>query len=383
MKKNKAKKNKSNWSQVVLIVIFIVGLVIALYPFYVGALNNLVDRYRIGQIARENEKENKKQLAKLKEKNKKITKNAGSDPFTSASSKVKVDLKKHLIGKVIIPKIDVSIPLFDTTTSQTLEYGAAVLNGTSYPVGGKGTHSVVSSHRGLPERKLFTDLNKLKKGDIFIFEVYNKKLAYKIESIKTVLPNNTTVLKPEPDRDLASLLTCTPYMLNTHRLVLKGHRVPYTKKMAKESEDAKWRNFIKNCLLLVGCILLFGLVGYWLYKAIHSALLRKQSFDLSFYVTDKDGKALVAREFGLYDKRGKKLLKRDGKPFIALSDEEGKVSFAELPGGLYSVRKEKMPRKQRMLGGIKKKSQAVGRLYPKKKQQKNLKYVDSRYIWII
>ena len=221
-----------------------------MYPFYINALNNFIDRYRVGLIAKESEKENAKKLKALEEKNKRLKSEASKDPFTNAATQVKLDLKKHQLGKVIIPKIDVDIPLFDKTTSKTLQYGAAVLDGTSYPVGGKGTHSVVSSHRGLPERKLFTDLNKLKKGDLFIFEVYGKKLAYKIDKIQTVLPTDTSVLAKEPGRDLASLLTCTPYMLNTHRLVLTGHRVPYTAEIAKKAKDATWRNALKQALIL-------------------------------------------------------------------------------------------------------------------------------------
>lgn len=164
---------------------------------------------------------------------------------------------------------------------------------------------MVSSHRGLPERKLFTDLNKLKQGDIFIFEVYNKKLAYQIEEIRTVLPNDLSVLQAESDRDLASLLTCTPYMLNTHRLVLKGHRIPYTAKMDEQSKDAVWHNFIKNMLILLACALLFGWLLYLLGATIYGALLKKQRFDLEFHCVDIKGRPLTGKEFGLYDKRGK------------------------------------------------------------------------------
>lgn len=378
----KKTKQKGVWLQVGLIIVFIIGVIIALYPFYVGALNNFIDRYRVGQIARENTQQNATRLAKLEAKNKQATEKAKNDPFKNTSNKTKVDLKKHLIGKVIIPKIAVDIPLFDTTNSQTIQYGAAVLDGTAYPVGGKGTHSVVSSHRGLPERKLFTDLNKLKKGDIFIFEVYNKKLAYQIEEIKTVLPSDTSILQAEPGRDLASLLTCTPYMLNTHRLVLKGHRIPYTAKMDEQSKDAVWRNFIKNMLILLACALIFGWLLYLLVTTIYGALLKKQKFDLEFYCVAADGRPLSGKKFGLYDKRSKKLLQRNGRPYLVKSDAKGKVRFAHLPGGLYSILLEDATRKERMVVGIKKRSEQQGKFYPKKWQRPKVIHLDNGYNWI-
>lgn len=351
-----------------MIILFTVGALIALYPFYINALNNFIDRYRVGLIAKESEKENAKKLKALEEKNKRLKSEMGKDPFTNAATQVKLDLKKHQIGKVIIPKIDVDIPLFDKTTSKTLQYGAAVLDGTSYPVGGKGTHSVVSSHRGLPERKLFTDLNKLKKGDLFIFEVYGKKLAYKIDKIQTVLPTDTSVLAKEPERDLASLLTCTPYMLNTHRLVLTGHRVPYTAEIAKKAKDATWRNTLKQALILGGCLVLFGLLLYLLFHTIYLARLKKIPFDLCFYCLAVDGSPLAGKAFGLYDKKGKYMLKRDGVPYQATSDQTGRVCFTDLPGGLYGVRLKEAPRKMTICAGTKKLKQTKGKLYPRKSQ---------------
>ena len=107
----KKTKQKGVWLQVGLIIVFISGVIIALYPFYVGALNNFIDRYRVGRIAHENTQQNVARLAKLEAKNKQAIKEVKNDPFKNTSNKTKVDLKKHLIGKVIIPKIAVDIPL--------------------------------------------------------------------------------------------------------------------------------------------------------------------------------------------------------------------------------------------------------------------------------
>ncbi|MGO3607855.1 MAG: class C sortase, partial [Pseudolactococcus laudensis] len=124
----------------------------------------------------------------------------------------------------------VSLPIFDETNNELLEKGATVLQGTSFPIGGKGTHSVITGHTGLPEKKLFTDLEKLKKGDLFYIEVSGKKLAYRVERFKTVLPTELDSLKIEDSSDLVTLLTCTPYMINTHRLLVTGVRVGFETK---------------------------------------------------------------------------------------------------------------------------------------------------------
>ncbi len=111
-----------------------------------------------------------------------------------------------------------------------------MLEGTSYPTGGKSTHAVLSSHRGLPQAKLFTDLPKLVLGDTFLIEI-NKSIQHDIKSIniKTVEPTDTDDLRIEPDKDLVTLLTCTPYMINSHRLLVRGHRIPYSPEQAENA----------------------------------------------------------------------------------------------------------------------------------------------------
>lgn len=198
-----------------------------------------------------------------------------------------------------------------------------------------------------------------------------------------MLPSDTSVLQAEPGRDLASLLTCTPYMLNTHRLVLKGHRIPYTAKMDEQSKETSWRNFIKNMLILLVCALVFGWLLYLLVTTIYGALLKKQKFDLEFYCVDAKGRPLVGKEFGLYDKRGKKLLQRNGRPYLVKSDAQGKVRFVHLPGGRYSILLEGAARKERMLVGIKKRSEQQGKFYPKKWQRSKVMHLDNGYNWII
>ncbi|MDT0901799.1 class C sortase, partial [Staphylococcus pseudintermedius] len=128
--------------------------------------------------------------------------------------------------------------MFDTTNDLFLAKGTSLLEGTSYPTGGKSTHAVISGHRGLPSAKLFTDLPDLKKGDVFFIEINKRTLAYEIDQLKVVEPTETEDLLIEKDKDLVTLLTCTPYMINSHRLLVRGHRIPYTPKMAKNLQRA-------------------------------------------------------------------------------------------------------------------------------------------------
>ena len=166
-----------------------------------------------------------------------------------------------MIGQVNIPKLAIEIPLFDTTTPNLLEVGATVINGTSFPVGGPGTHAVISAHRGLPERELFTNLPKLNNGDLFLLEVLGETLAYEVISSEVVEPNETSSLKIIDDQDLVTLVTCTPYMINSHRLLVRGHRVPYVPElMESEVKEAKVDYYTLMPMVILGLVLFLILI---------------------------------------------------------------------------------------------------------------------------
>ena len=133
-----------------------------------------------------------------------------------------------IMGTVEIPKIDVKIPIYHTTSEDVLQLAAGHLEGSSLPVGGKDTHAVISAHRGLPSASLFTDLDLLEIGDHFAIHVLDETLYYEVEEILVVEPEETDTLSVEPGRDLVTLLTCTPYGVNSHRLLVTGYRVDYT-----------------------------------------------------------------------------------------------------------------------------------------------------------
>ena len=135
--------------------------------------------------------------------------------------------KNGVMGTIVIPKINVEIPIYHGTGEKELQTGVGHMEGTSLPVGGTSSHCVLSAHRGLPSAKLFTDLDKMKKGNLFFLHILDKTLAYKVEDIFTVKPNETDKLSLIKGKDYVTLLTCTPYAVNTHRLLVRGVRTAY------------------------------------------------------------------------------------------------------------------------------------------------------------
>ena len=132
-----------------------------------------------------------------------------------------------MMGYVQIPKIDIKIPIYHTTDESVLQIAAGHLEGSSLPVGGEGTNAVISAHRGLPSAALFTDLDRLEEGDPFLLHILDDTLCYQVDQISVVDPSDTSQLVAEDGEDLVTLLTCTPYGVNSHRLLVRGHRIPY------------------------------------------------------------------------------------------------------------------------------------------------------------
>jgi len=174
-----------------------------------------------------------------------------------------------MIGVISIPSIDVKLPIYHYTTKEILEKGAGHLFGSSLPVGGENTHSVITAHRGLPSAKMFTDLDELKIGDKFFIEVLDRKIAYKVDKIKTVKPEDTKDMKITEGEDFVTLVTCTPYGQNTHRLLVRGHRIPY-----KSGDETKETVHHRIPWAHVFCILLGIFIAIDLY--VMAVLLRRK-----------------------------------------------------------------------------------------------------------
>ena len=179
-----------------------------------------------------------------------------------------------IMGYVEIPKISVNLPIYHGTENDSLERGIGHLLGSSLPVGGESTHSILSGHSGMASQKMFTDLEQLAAGDVFYLHVLNETLAYQVVEINTVLPYDTSLLGIAPGEDLCTLVTCTPYGVNTHRLLVRGSRIPYAEaellaEEIAEEEPAKstWeQKYIEGLLwgaaAVLLLLLLIGVVVY-------------------------------------------------------------------------------------------------------------------------
>lgn len=141
-----------------------------------------------------------------------------------------------MMGYLTIPRLKETMPIYHGTSEEVLQVGVGHLERTSLPVGGASTHAALSGHRGLPTAKLFTDLNLMNKGDKFYIKILKDTYAYQVDKITTVLPTDTKELAIENGKDLVTLITCTPYAVNTHRLLVRAHRIPYT---PDQADDAK------------------------------------------------------------------------------------------------------------------------------------------------
>lgn len=151
-----------------------------------------------------------------------------------------------IMGSIEIPKIDLKLPIYHGTEEGTLSNGVGHLKGSSLPVGGENTHCILTGHRGLPNAQLFTRLDELKKGDLFSIYTCNQTLLYQISEIQVVEPENTEVLEIKSGKDLVSLITCTPYGINTHRLIVTGERVVEVDNKSEEKGGAYEKIFTND-----------------------------------------------------------------------------------------------------------------------------------------
>lgn len=224
---------KKNWK---IILIFVLGLLIFVYPmisnfYYRVQNNNEVTAFDERAQALDSDEINERmRLARLY--NQTLDPSRLADPYSDeekegiANYARMLEIREH-IGYVSIPKIKESIPVYAGTSEEILQKACGHLEGTSLPIGGTDTHSVITAHRGLPSVKLFRHLDRLEMGDIFYYTNLETTLAYEVDQILTVEPDNFEPVLVVEGEDLMTLLTCTPYMINSHRLLVRGHRVDY------------------------------------------------------------------------------------------------------------------------------------------------------------
>ena len=242
---------KKKAGNLVICIIFLAGLFLLLYPFVANQWNNYRQKQLISgyeQVVSEKEAaegiDYDAERKKAEEYNEALlpcvlpdsfalAESSGVDPVYMNTLNIAGD---EMMGSVEIPKINIKIPIYHTTEEEVLNKGAGHLEGSSLPVGGANTHAVISAHRGLPSASLFTDLDQMKVGDHFLLHVLDETLCYEVDKISVVKPEDTTALAVEDGQDLVTLLTCTPYGVNTERLLVRGHRVPYVEEEVKEEK---------------------------------------------------------------------------------------------------------------------------------------------------
>lgn len=242
MKKKKRKK------YIGFALLFLLGLSILLYPTFSDAWNQyrnakLINTYETA-VNDLPDKDYDRLWKEAKRYNREHTVNTFVDAFDEKGDYILSDAYKKildpdgegLMGSIEIPKIQARIAIYHGISDDVLEKGAGHVEGTSLPVGGKSTHAVLAAHRGLPSAKLFTDLDQMEIGDIFFMHILGKTLDYKVDQIKTVLPSETEDLDIIKGEDHVTLLTCTPYGVNTHRLLVRGTRTKYVEDKTEENE---------------------------------------------------------------------------------------------------------------------------------------------------
>lgn len=270
-------------------ITFLAALIIMLYPIFSTIYNErhqseIHTNYQEQVAQADTDKiENAKKLAVAYNEaianNVQLTENFSKDALLWASEDYKSQLNltgTGIMGYIEIPAIDVNLPIYHGTDDNTLEYGIGHLLGTSLPVGGSSTHTVLTGHSGMASQRMFSDLDQLTEGDVFYLEVLGEKLAYQVDQIKTVLPHDTTYLGIESDKDYCTLITCTPFGVNTHRLLVRGTRIPYEEaeeiikeNPPEENQVSTWeQEYLKGLFISLGVVAALGLaaLGCWIYR---------------------------------------------------------------------------------------------------------------------
>lgn len=227
------------------VIIFITGLGIASYPF----ISNMVAQRHASQVVKDYETN----VEEMDEEKIDVMKEAAKKYNEQLSNVVSVDDENEnneqgesyvdllnigeSLGYITIPKIDVNLPIYNGTSQDVLSKGVGHMEQSSYPLGGVSTHCVLTGHRGLPSAVLFTDLDKLEIGDEFYLHVLDEILAYKVDQIKVVEPNESGDLEIIDGKDYCTLVTCTPYAINSHRLLVRGERTEYKGEQDKQTKN--------------------------------------------------------------------------------------------------------------------------------------------------
>ena len=224
---------KGTITTIILILVFLIGLSLLLYPTVSNYWNSLRQSRAIAKYAEEVASLDNDVYERLWTEAEAYNRSLAQKPNRydmTAEEQAEYESLLNvsgngIIGYIEVPAIGCSLPIYHGTEESVLQIAVGHIAGSSLPVGGKGSHCVLSGHRGLPSAKLFTDLDKMAEGDTFILRILDEALTYEVDQILIVEPNEMDALEIDPEQDYCTLVTCTPYGINTHRLLVRGHRV--------------------------------------------------------------------------------------------------------------------------------------------------------------
>lgn len=291
-----SKKNKKSSIPVIIFTLFIImGLLIMLYPVICNFVSSNSSQQVIKSYSTNvSNYDNSRYDSLLQEAmnyNAKLSGTTVVDAFSSGDDSESSEYNNILnisdtgiMGYIEIPKIDVRIPIYHGTSTEVLQRGAGHLKDSSFPIGGSSTHAVLAGHRGLPTSKLFTDINQLKVGDLFYIYILNKTLAYQVDNIEVVEPSNVEPLKLQEGKDYVTLVTCTPYAVNTHRLLVRGTRVEYNKEVL-ESIHVESKASTADIIFYIGFAIALIII---ILVIIISKKIRKKSTTINMPVYNND-----------------------------------------------------------------------------------------------
>lgn len=259
---------------VIIIVLFLLGLVVFFYPIVSDVIatrehHTVVNQYKNMMDSLDKE-QIEKEKKKAKEHNEELINSPVHyvDPF-SETTRNKAENKSYYdalkvgpaMGSIEIPKLNIELPIYHGTSEEILSQGVGHLENSSFPIGKPGTHSVLTAHRGLPSAKLFRNLDDLTIGDQFFIQMLDEVFAYQVYRIEIVLPHETDWLQIDEEEDLVTLLTCEPYMINTHRLLVMGKRIPFKESIpldhVQEKNNSIYLYSIPVLLFLIILIIIF------------------------------------------------------------------------------------------------------------------------------
>lgn len=260
-------KIKENIPFIFFTLLFLIGFGIMLYPVLSNALSQISYNETISSyeqsVSDENSSLYQSMIQEAVHYNEKLTTSSIVDVFSDpeiTSSEEYMDIlnlnRDGVMGYISVPKIDIKIPIYHGTSSEVLSKGVGHLEGSSFPVGGESTHAILSAHRGLPSARLFTDLDQLEVGDKFYIYILDQVYTYQVDQVLVIEPSETEALQIQDGKDLVTLVTCTPYGVNTHRLLVRGERVEELAEQVIESESNRDLT-INDYVLYIG---LFGAI---------------------------------------------------------------------------------------------------------------------------